>query len=1425
MAKIPLRQYTNQIEKLIEQGEIEQAIAHAKNILKAYTKHVETYRLLGKAYLESQRYSEASDILQRLLSVIPDDFISHLGMSIIREDEGNLDAAIWHMERAYEVQPFNPAVQDELRRLYGRRDGSEPPKIRLTRGALVRMYARGELYPQAIAEIRSALSEDPQRLDLQVLLARMYYQTGQKVEAAEVCSSLISKLPYCLEANRILAELLPGTSRAEDAEIFQQRLVSLDPYQAFVSPTAPTVEQVADQAVMVEPFLMEETMDQAQPPDWARNAGVQWQEEEQEDLPDWLNALPPVMHAADSDLEIAAEQEPEQSTADSQAEDIIPDFMKAAGWTASNGTSEEMQLVFSDDDEESEAAPAEIPEWLQEIAPAQSDEVDMNLESEKLDWLNEILPPESASPSTSQTVNIYEANAPLETPLNPSPEAEEPAPLSEIPEWLTGIEPEPASDASAGEIPEWLKEMDTQITSPDEVSAESILPDFSAQATVPEGSPAESAADDEIPDWLRGFEGAETEPPAVITQPLDTPETPASDQPSLEETWSEQFAESTSPTEMPEWLQSFTAETPETTPPTASSLEEEQRDEIPDWLKDSEAEVEITEPEPPVEAISAVRIYPADDQEDQTPLSTEGSIVEETPAADVPDLNDMDAAMAWLEGLAVKQGADEAALTTVPEDRTETPPDWVQELGTSETVPTEMTPAELQPQSAEAAPELPDWLQETPTSEPEIPQPSAQEDEHTEGTGLAFGLAAAADEIPEWLRGDDQDQGEMIDQPETSGALSEQPVEKLEETVETKDTVAEIFDATAAEQPEPLDLTTEPSNEIPDLNDMDAAMAWLESLAAKQGADEETLITAPEERVETPPEWVQDLATEGPDAEVLSSSMESEAPPVVSADTEPAADEADLPDWLKEMAPEASEFEQSAAQIFDQPEVEPESPAESPSKEADIPDWLQEMTTEVSQPAAQVYNQEVAPEISPMLNEADSEAPEAEQPIAQIYSEAEEERGINDEAELPEWLLAMDTSEAEESQPTVQIFDQAGTEPSTSPEPEVEQPEIPDWRLKTRELKEPETTPPVETLSEVEQMPDFDDADAAMAWLESLAAKQGADEATLTTSPDERTDTPPEWVRQEMESQNLEPEPSVNSTSEEPEIAGEASQPEAQLPEAVTDNEEPQSETNAIDIYPTGTESSEVETASDETSLDDADEAFAWLESLAANQGAEEETLITAPENRQEITPEWLQQEQPSVEQEPSPNEWVAESSEATPGETNEEDLPDWLLMELAEQESQSNNQETVIEQSIREPSVDEWLRDIEKESELGLLQDDSAEKPAEVDFTTAWSLDQQPSAFEEEPVESAAPAAEITTLQEAQDALNRGRVDAALVVYNRFIQQGEYLEETIHDLRDALYRYPIDINIWQAIGDAYARNNQLQEALDAYTKAEELLR
>ena len=81
------------------------------------------------------------------------------------------------------------------------------------------------------------------------------------------------------------------------------------------------------------------------------------------------------------------------------------------------------------------------------------------------------------------------------------------------------------------------------------------------------------------------------------------------------------------------------------------------------------------------------------------------------------------------------------------------------------------------------------------------------------------------------------------------------------------------------------------------------------------------------------------------------------------------------------------------------------------------------------------------------------------------------------------------------------------------------------------------------------------------------------------------------------------------------------------------------------------------------------------------------------------------------------------------------------------------------------------------------------------------------------------------TTLMGAQAAMREGNVSAALAEYGKLIKKKRLLDETIYDLREALYEFPVDISIWQMLGDAYMRAGQLQEAINAYTKAEELLR
>ncbi len=252
MEKTNLRAYVHEIEKMIEGGRLEEAVVHCQHILKTFPMHIETYQLLGKAYLEARRYSDAADIFQRVLNAVPDDFVAHVGLSIISDDEAKLDDAIWHMEHAFEVQPSNSAIQSELRRLYGKRDGVEPAKVRLSREALANMYSQGELFNQAISEIRSILEQDPNRPELQVMLMRAYYHSGQKVDAVETAKDLLKKNPYCMDALRVLVDVLPTLGQPDNINEYRQQLALLDPYSAYASDSAFSSNLVVDSAVTLD---------------------------------------------------------------------------------------------------------------------------------------------------------------------------------------------------------------------------------------------------------------------------------------------------------------------------------------------------------------------------------------------------------------------------------------------------------------------------------------------------------------------------------------------------------------------------------------------------------------------------------------------------------------------------------------------------------------------------------------------------------------------------------------------------------------------------------------------------------------------------------------------------------------------------------------------------------------------------------------------------------------------------------------------------------------------------------------------------------------------------------------------------------------------------------------------------------------------
>ncbi len=634
MTQVALRVYNHEIEEMIEKGQSAQAATHCRHILKFYPKHIDTYRLLGKAYLEEHRFAEASDVLQRVLSAVPDDFISQIGMSIIREDEGNLDAAIWHMERAFEAQPSNSAVQDELRHLYARRDGVEPPRIRLTRGALVRMYARGDLYQQAIAEIRAALAEDPQRVDLEVILARMYFLSGQTVAATEVCTRLINKLPYCFEANRILAEILPGTSRANDAAVYLQHVNDMDPYLAFIPEPGARSLDVPDNAVAVDfmEYMPEEEAAAAQSPEWAQTAGVNW-ESEGEALPDWFSQLGPDQKDTDVneiepipsedeapvDVDVDLSEGVIPNNEEEEDSNSIPDWMQSAGWEPTDEITPDVAKGFNLPDEEIEIG--EVPAWLQSIAPVEGETADE--ESQKVAWLDSILPaaegenePSGEPESTEDTPPADDTglivNNAVETPVDSAPDS--------------GSEQEstlPTLDA----IPDWLVEAGL----------------VSAAGEITEEKPSDSLPSEQDYSGIIE-ETTEVTDSAKVADTIDIPI--GSDELNAE-----------------------------------NELESA---ELPDWLSDLADQTSVIPDQPLDDQLSPVdqdtHSFPTDSANSTNSDDAPQNL---TSVEDIASSEQMDETMAWLESLAARQGADEETLLVDPSERSNDLPDWIKEIETS----------------------------------------------------------------------------------------------------------------------------------------------------------------------------------------------------------------------------------------------------------------------------------------------------------------------------------------------------------------------------------------------------------------------------------------------------------------------------------------------------------------------------------------------------------------------------------------------------------------------------------------------------------------------------------------------------------------------------------------------------------------------
>jgi tetratricopeptide (TPR) repeat protein len=241
----------DQARQALESNELDRAIGLAQHIIDHYPDNLEAYRILGEAYLANRQLDRAQESFDRVLRSDPENIPAHVGLGITSERQGQLDRAIGEFEQALEIKPDMTELRSQLLRLYAEGWGSENAQLRLSRAGLARLYAKGHMLPQAIAEFRQVLADQPGRHDALVALAEALWRDGQEDEATTLARDILAQRPESLKANLLLGYLLLS-SGTPDGDRYWQAALRMDPYQTVARALFDTLPQEAGEEPVIE---------------------------------------------------------------------------------------------------------------------------------------------------------------------------------------------------------------------------------------------------------------------------------------------------------------------------------------------------------------------------------------------------------------------------------------------------------------------------------------------------------------------------------------------------------------------------------------------------------------------------------------------------------------------------------------------------------------------------------------------------------------------------------------------------------------------------------------------------------------------------------------------------------------------------------------------------------------------------------------------------------------------------------------------------------------------------------------------------------------------------------------------------------------------------------------------------------------------
>ena len=228
MPVIEIDNYLKKIDKLTDNGNLEQSAFHCLYLLRQFPKMLRIYERLGRIFLEMDNYNGALNIYLRLCSSQPDNFLNHISLAYTYVECGRTENAIMHCETANCLQPDNETIEKDLTAWMAAHSVSFSSDDRLLNefSSGIRAYRKKD-YTNACKHFLSAGKKPMPNLPI-LFLGLSFYEKGDIQKGVWLLESVLRREPY----NQIALRTLAVYYANHDKMKFQQcldKLIDLDP--------------------------------------------------------------------------------------------------------------------------------------------------------------------------------------------------------------------------------------------------------------------------------------------------------------------------------------------------------------------------------------------------------------------------------------------------------------------------------------------------------------------------------------------------------------------------------------------------------------------------------------------------------------------------------------------------------------------------------------------------------------------------------------------------------------------------------------------------------------------------------------------------------------------------------------------------------------------------------------------------------------------------------------------------------------------------------------------------------------------------------------------------------------------------------------------------------------------------------------------